>query len=434
MIKFNSDTLLLGADRLFGKRFIAVYAWLVCVLGALFYCYEYYLRVSPSVMSSELMNFFQLDGFGFGNLTAYYYYAYTPMQFCVGLLMDRVGPRRLLTLACLCCVAGVFLFTNTPMLPIAKLGRFLIGFGSAFAFVGTLKIASIWLPPQRFALVAGSITSLGMIGALIGEMSLSYLVAHLGWQRTMLFSAIIGMVVTVILWLFIRDRGFGYHRTYAEDDMPHINFRILFKQFFIALRTPQIWIAGVIGCFLYLPLSALAELWGVPYLAQVHHLPTTTAATICSMIFLGWAVGGPLAGWFSDRFMSRRLPLIIGALVSIVLILVILYVPTLNLPTLSLLLFLFGVFNSVESITFAIGKEAAPKLIAGTAVALINTLVMVGGVIFQPVIGALLDYHATTMVGETIPSYSIHDYQFALLVIPIGLLIALILSFFIKSR
>lgn len=430
----NSDSLLLAADRFFGPRFIPFYAWFVCILGALFYCYEYYLRVSPSVMSSELMSFFHLDGFGFGNLTAYYYYAYTPMQFCVGLLMDRVAPRRLLTLACLCCVAGVFLFSSTHVLMIAALGRFLIGFGSAFAFVGTLKIASIWLPPERFAFVAGSITTLGMIGALVGEMSLSALVSHLGWRETMVCAGIVGFLVMALLWLFIRDRSFGEHRTYTDTHTAALTFRPLFKSFFVALCTKQIWIAGIIGCFLYLPLSALAELWGVPYLSQVYHISTTTAATLCSMIFLGWAVGGPIAGFVSDHLTVRRAPLIIGALVSCILFIIILYTSHLPLGLLGFLLFLFGVFNSVESITFAIGKEAAPKEIAGTAVALINTLVMVGGVIFQPLIGELLDIHAHTTLGHIAPIYSVADYRFALLVIPVGLIVAFVLSFYLKEK
>src|SRR3954470_19954672 len=82
-------------------RKTALYAWLVCGLGALFYCYEYFLRISPSVMTQDLMRVYHLDAAMLGNLAAFYYYAYTPMQLPVGVLMDRFGPRRLLVFACL---------------------------------------------------------------------------------------------------------------------------------------------------------------------------------------------------------------------------------------------------------------------------------------------------------------------------------------------
>jgi len=75
------------------------YGWLVWALGALFYCYEYFLRISPNVFTGDLMSTYGLGGAALGNLVAFYYYAYTPMQLPVGVLMDRFGPRLLLALA-----------------------------------------------------------------------------------------------------------------------------------------------------------------------------------------------------------------------------------------------------------------------------------------------------------------------------------------------
>src|SRR5579884_3613957 len=99
----DSQALALEQQQLRGKtmRGKVIYAWLVCCLGALFYCYEYFLRISPSVMTQDLMRVYHLDAAMLGNLAAFYYYAYTPMQLPVGVLMDRFGPRRLLVFACL---------------------------------------------------------------------------------------------------------------------------------------------------------------------------------------------------------------------------------------------------------------------------------------------------------------------------------------------
>src|SRR6185437_7103252 len=71
--------------------------WVICGLGALYYCYEYLLRISPSVMTQELMRMYDLTATEVGLFSAYYYHAYVPLQIVLGLLMDRYGPRRLLT-------------------------------------------------------------------------------------------------------------------------------------------------------------------------------------------------------------------------------------------------------------------------------------------------------------------------------------------------
>ena len=118
-------------------------AFLMCVLAGIFYCYEYYLRVGPSVIQPQLMQTFDISQAGLGTLVAYYYLAYVPLQLPVGLMMDYWGPRRVLTLACLCCALGTLLFATGDSLVMAKAGRFFVGFGSAFAYVAVLKLANI---------------------------------------------------------------------------------------------------------------------------------------------------------------------------------------------------------------------------------------------------------------------------------------------------
>lgn len=406
-----------------------IIAWLICGLGALYYCYEYFLRISPSVMTAELMRTYHLTGAEVGSLSAFYYHAYMPMQILVGLLMDRYGPRLLLTLACFLCAIGTYLFANSASLAMAQVGRFLVGFGSAFAFVGALKLATIWLPPNRFALVSGVITCLGMLGAMMGDVLLRVLVDGIGWQLTNYISAVAGIVLAVVLWCIVRD----INPTSQIHIVHKMRFRELLQGLLGAIKNPQIWLNGFVGFLLYVSLSAFAELWGIAYLEQAHGLSKTDAAHANAMIFFGWAIGGPFWGWLSDRLQLRRLPLRIATVCAIIFVCIFLYFPALSPKMIYSMLFFFGFFSSAQILVFAVCHEVSSQKITGTAIALTNMIVMIGGNIFQPVIGKMLDIHWAGVMMDGARVYSTSAYQFALVILPISLVVAFILLFFIRE-
>jgi MFS family permease len=259
------------------------FPWLICGLAAVFYAYEYLLRITPSVMTTELMQTYSINAEQFGNLIAFYYYAYAPSQFIVGVMMDRYGPRRMLTLACLICAMGTYLFASSTHLGVVALGRFLVGFGSAFAFVGVLKLATIWLPPGRFAMVSGLTSALGTVGAMFGGILMTDLVLSIGWRTTTLGSAALGIVLAIVLILFVRD---GSKEAHDLDAKQRIRLPHILKNLGRMLVAPQMWINGFIGCLLYLPTTAFAELWGHPYFQNRLWLQPSRRSDSCFSNFL----------------------------------------------------------------------------------------------------------------------------------------------------
>jgi len=405
-------------------------AWLICIIGALFYLYEYVLRILPSIMSADLMRAFDLSAYQFGNFSAYYYYAYTPLQLVIGILMDRYGPRRLLMLACLACTIGAFIFAHSHSLPLIKFSRFLIGFGSAFAFVGALKLASIWLPPNRFASVSGAVTALGMLGAVGGDNLLARFVIQHDWRLTVDLTVWAGIILTFLIVFIVHDKV----KTSKSFYMPELNLKDLMAGVRQSLKNPYIWINGFIGFVLYLPVAAFAELWGIPYLSVSHGVNHVDAVHAVSLIFLGWAIGAPFNGWLSDFIKKRKLLLNIGSLGSILLFAIILYCPVaLNIFSLYILLFLFGLFTSTQVVVFAISQEYSSRYIAATAVSLTNMIVMLGGAIFQPLIGYLLDKNWDGKILHGVHVYTPYNYQYALTTIVILLIVAAILSFILRD-
>ncbi len=412
------------------RKRIDLFPWLVCGLGALFYCYEYFLRILPSVMTEDLLKMFNIGGVAFGNLVAFYYYAYTPMQLPIGMMMDRFGPRKLLAFACLTCAIGTYLFAH-HYLSTAQIGRFLVGFGSAFAFVGVLKLASIWFPPSRFAFIAGMATSLGMIGAMTGDIILSKLVFALGSNVTLYIAATVGLLLTVCLWYVIPETK--RVKTTDEPTPATLSYNEFFQAVFKLCKNPQMWLVGAIGSLFYLSLSAFAEVWGIPYLIRTYGLSNSTAAVDISFIFLGWAIGSPLVGWISDKIGNRRHPIIIGALLGAALFTLLIYFPYVSSHFLGLLLFSFGLCSSAQIIVFPIARELNVQALAGTAIAVTNLLVMFGGALSQPLIGKALDVLTGTHVKGNLMAFSIESFQHALTIIPIAFVMVAILAIFVRE-
>lgn len=403
----------------------------VCVwsLAAIFYLYELMLLVSPSVMVDDLALAFKTSAEQLGSLAAFYYYAYALMQIPVGLLMDRYGPRILLTAASMLCTLGCIIFAKATILPMAELGRFVMGIGGSFAVVGCLKLASSWFPVNRFALLTGMMVAIGMMGGVFGQAPVAKCVMLLGWRSTLLIGAGLGALLSIIIWYSMTDRPFkelpAFHRLEGMQQF--------MAGLFSVMRIPQVWIASLYAGLMFVPTTGFGQLWGVPYFMARYHLEKDSAGLMVSMIFFGWAVGGPLYGWISDKIQRRKAPMAFAAISSAVVMSIILFYPA-TIFQMQGLMFLLGACSSGFILAYSIVREINVPILTGTAIGFINMLNNASGALAQPVIGHLLDtlwdgQYSTK--GE--PIYSIVTYNEALLFLPFCLIAAFFLLPFIRE-
>lgn len=405
-----------------------VIPWFICLLAALFYCYDFYLRVMPSVMIEPLEQQYQIGANIIGLISAFYYYSYTPMQIPAGIIIDKYSTRFVLTFSIGLCTAGTFIFAMFTNIPAAYVGRVFMGVGSAFAFIGALKLAALWLPKKHFAMFAGVTTALGTLGAIAADTILSRLVSGLGWQHATYITAFLGLILTVLILIFIKDKP----RWVPEAPKSDTSWKIIWHRVWKLLKNWRFWINGIVGCFMFVPISVFASLWGVAFLTQSFNLSETAGSTAASLIFIGTMVGSPLIGWISDRIKKRRLPMFVGIVIAFGLSMLLIYVNNLSTTIVLLLLFTLGFFASPQILVFAIAREISPPRSTGIATATTNFIVTAGGAIFQPLIGYLLQVQwqgVTTAEGT--PFYSLLNYRLSLLIIPATLLLSFFLTFLI---
>ena len=141
-------------------------------------------------------------------------------------IRSYIFPRIVLTTACLVTVGGLWLFIFAESFYTASIGRFLIGFGSAFAYISTLKIASIWLPRKRFAMVAGLTTSLGMAAAIFSEHYLIYFGETIGYKQGLFYALIAGLVLSGLIFFIVRNRPKSNgSNSYLDGEIPSTTFK-----------------------------------------------------------------------------------------------------------------------------------------------------------------------------------------------------------------
>jgi MFS family permease len=420
--------------------FIPLHAipWIIWSIVGLYYFYEITLRVFPSTMRWDFMQGFQINATQFGVFTSIYYVSYVIMQIPAGLIVDRYSIRKTLFVACLLCMSGFFIIHASHTIGIAYIGRFVVGFGSAFAYVYTLKVATIWLPRRHFGLATCIADSLGMLGAIFADIVFVKINIDSSPHLSIVTLLVTGSIIAMLIFFVFRDKP-GSKKTRElnrEDtrDIAHIIDKI--KRI---LCNPQIWLIGMVGCLFYLPASVIGDVWGLPYLQTVYHLSKKEAGYVLSSFFLGWVLAGPFLGAWSDHIRLRCFPMKLTITMDAVLLCAIIFIPAIFhvlLPTALLFIFFFliGVSTGTHPLVFAMAKENFPDRIAGTVVAVINTLTMLGGLIFQPLVGYFLDLsHGTLHMVGAIKDYTSENYTFALSIIPISLVLCLIVMHFIKE-
>lgn len=408
-------------------------AWTIWGLGALFYLFAFYQRVAPAVMTDPLMTEFAIGGAALGNLSAFYFYAYVAMQIPTGVLADRFGPRRVLAAGSGIAALGSLLFAFAPSFGWAGAGRLLVGASVAVAFVATLKLASHWFPPQKYALASGMALFFGVAGGVMAGVPLRLLVENFGWRLVMGSAGVFAALLCVAIWLLVRDdpgeKGYaGYH---PHDGARHGHVPVV-AGLIEVLSYRNIWLLMLVPIGFSGAVLTFGGLWGVPWLRQVHDLDPKAAAAITSTLLAAWALGGPLLGNWSQRLGQRKpLYLITSAIAAAGWALVI-FLP-LPLWLLIPLLIVIGFASGNIIIGFAWAKESLPLRLMGTASGVANMGPLMGGMLLQPGVGWLLDRGWNGMQEGGVRLYDADTWQTGFTLMFASVVIALILVPYIRE-
>jgi MFS family permease len=346
------------SDRDNARAFIV--AW---VFSLAFYFLEYAVRSSPAVMIPQLAKTFNVSTLGVSGILGTYYYTYSMASLVAGILLDRLGAKYIVPAGMVILGLGCLLFV-LPQEGMGYLGRLLQGAGSAFAFTGSVYLASHGLPAQRLATAIGITQCLGMLGGTAGQIVVGrWIAAGVPVPEFWVGIGVAVLLVAVaLMWITPKEARTSHAKASGG----------VLGTYKIVFSNPQSYLCGVAAGLLFVPTTVGDMVWGVRFFQADKLFSYTDAVFAISMVPLGWVFGCPLLGWLSDR-LGRRKPVYLGgAVIMLIGFAQLIYLPAL-LPA-WLTLFILGVASGAAMIPYTIIKEVNPDEVKGSATGAINFL------------------------------------------------------------
>ncbi len=418
---------------------VLLYRWLIFSIMALCYVVVYFHRLSPAVVAIDLQTAFHTSGGFMGLMASAYFYPYALMQFPAGLMSDSLGPRKTVTVFLLLASVGSIAFGLSQTVEQAVASRILVGLGVSMVFIPTMKILSQWFRVGEFAFMVAILNTMGGMGALTAATPLALMTTSFGWRVSFELIGIITLFMGLMVWVFVRNRpaDLGWPTLAQIDhsgsgDVPkprEIGLlegakTVFTEKFFWPIA---VWFFLVCGIFF-----GFGGLWAGPYLMHVYGLDRAQAGSILNMIAVGLILGSPFHSFVSNRILKSRKKTLILSTFCLSLLLIFINAFPSGLPIWGLyviMLLLSVTASAIVVIAFTTTKELFPVEIAGTSVGAVNLFPFLGGAIFQPVIGSILDCYEKTYIG----TYSIEAYSTMLMTLLVAALIALASTFFMKE-
>jgi sugar phosphate permease len=398
--------------------------WLMWFFPLAFFGFQFILRLFPGLVMPEFLAKFNISATDFGWFASLYYLGYAGMQIPMALLLDKYGPRNVISLSAMLCAVAVWLLLFFDSWPVALLSRFLIGVGSVVGFLGTSKVISQWFTKERYARLVGLTFSFGLLGALYGGRPVSMMIESMGWEKVLGLLGVVAFLLGLLNFSFVRNK--------VEQKIKPEPILTSLKQL---ISHRSLLILAFANFLMVGALEGFADVWGVPFLMAARDLSKVDAASITSCIFVGMLFGGPLLAYFSEKFKAHYLvTMISGFLMAMLMACVLLFNQELSQSALMLMMFGIGLLCCYQVIVFAIGAELVPAHLMSITIAFLNCINMLGGSFFHSAIGNLMDFFEQGTVIEGVKTYSLESYVYTLALIPIASLLGATLVWYSKRK
>ena len=381
-------------------------AWLILALAVVAYVVAVFQRASLGVAGVEAQHRFGITAAVLGLFGVLQLAVYAGLQVPVGVVLDRVGSRRLIATGAALMGIGQLVLATTNSVALAVVGRVLVGAGDAMTFISVLRLIAVWFPPRRVPLLTQGTGIVGQVGQIAAAFPLVALLTGVGWTTSFLTASFIGLAIAVVAAVGLRN---------APPDSAPMHAPIGGRQALARLRRAWLEPGTRLGLWTHFTSqfsgTVFALLWGYPFLVVGEHRTPAEAGLLLTLLVLVSMVVGPVLGHLAVRWPYRRsVPVLAIVAATVIAWTVVLAWP--GRAPLAILVMLVVVLacngpGSLMAFDYARTENEAERI--GSATGIVN----VGGFVASLLTIALIGIVLSVSSAGTVGGYTLHDFKLA---------------------
>ena len=352
---------------------------LVAVLAGA-YTISQFSRNAMGVVAPDLARELSLTAADTGLLSSVFFLAFAASQIPLGILMDRVGPKKVMIWSTLFILLGTVIFSAGHQLWVLVLGRIFLGIGCSSFLMAPLLIYNKAFPPDRFASLTGLHLAIGNLGTLAATSPLAIVTAAMGWRNAFLLVGIAAIVSAVSMMVVLA----------ADEIAPDAKKTGLIGGLIEPTRVKSFIPMALLVGITYPGFATIAGLWGGPWLADVYGMDLPARGHALLWLVLGHIGGLFIWGPIERAVKSYKKPLLCGGAISLG---ALLYAAFFTIPVawLPVWFALFGFGLAYAPLMMAHARMLFPPHLTGRGLTLLNLCNMLNAFLMQFLTGQLVN-------------------------------------------
>jgi MFS transporter, ACS family, D-galactonate transporter len=179
--------------------------WRIAGLLGIGVLVNYFDRVNLSVSHAALVSSFGISNVVFGYLSGAYNWTYAMCQLPIGVLLDKLGVRKIGRISTFLWSMASFGAAITPNVPGFFASRLLLGVGEAPTFPANAKAVGLWFPEQERSFATSSFDAAAKLASAIGVPAIGILLLHVGWRWSFTMTGVVSLLYFFLFYIVYRD-------------------------------------------------------------------------------------------------------------------------------------------------------------------------------------------------------------------------------------
>ena len=365
------------------------------------------LRSITATLTPILTTEFDLSAGNLGLLAGGYFIGFSIMQIPVGLLLDKHGPKKIISFFLVIAVIGTLSFALAKTFTGLLISRVFIGVGVSACMMGPLTGYRVWFAEKYQQRANSWMLMVANLGFVSSTLPVQILLPEIGWRLIFGLIAMLILLSIALILIFIPSWP-KTDKTLKKENFSALS-EIWKNKFFISLIP--------IAFINYGGIQAIQTLWAGPWMLEVVGYSPIQSATGLFWINITMLIAFLFWGYVLPKIESFGIDSIkilkVGLPISYLVLFMIIYLGQKAGATLFAFYILASIVISLTQPAIALTFE---KNFAGKALTSFNVFLFSGTFFMQWGIGLIIDF-CTYLGLERVLSYQVSFFCFLLLCI-----------------